>query len=169
MKRFLGIVLACMMVLSVISYAAPVPVGTVESVKETEIDVTDVFEAEVAEDTAVTTDLSSVKLIAKFSFDNLDEQTLNYTGGDASTFASEYNLPAGFPALKLSFHAAATWSIAYDGDSTTDKCLVATPTSEAWTRWYLKTSDGSAYPDGTYMIKENARMSSGRLLLPGTA
>jgi len=149
------------MVLSNVAFAAPVAVGTVETAKETTVDVTEVFKAEVAEETTVTTDLSNIKLIAKFSFDNLDEQILTNTGGDASTYASEYNLPEGFPALKLSFHNSATWSVAFDNGSTTDKCLVATPTSAAWTRWYLSTKDGSAYPDGTYMIKENARMKSG--------
>lgn len=162
MKKYLSIVLAVMMVLSSVAYAAPVAVGTVGTANEAEVDVSDVFEADFTEAivTATTTQKAENILVYNFTFDNLAEGALNRSGASAATYAAETNLPAGFPALKLSFHSSADWSIVADNGSATDKVLYAKPTEKAYTRWYLKTADGSAYPEGTYTLSVTNRMST---------
>jgi hypothetical protein len=162
MKKYLSIVLAVMMVLSSVAYAAPVAVGTVGTANEAEVDVSDVFEADFTEAvvTAATTQKVENTLVYNFTFDNLAEDDLPTSGASAATYAASTNLPEGFPALTLSFHTGAKWSIVADNGSATDKALYAVPTSESWTRWYLKTTDKSSYPEGTYTICVTNRMST---------
>ena len=163
MKKYLSLILAVMMVLSCVSYAAPVAVGTVQSANEADVEVSELFEADLAEETetAVTTEKAVNQIVYNFTFDNLAEGDLPKSGDLASKYAATTNLPEGFPALRLSFHGSADWSIKYDNGSTTDKVLYAEPTKAAYTRWYLRTGDGSAYPEGIYTISVTNRMTTG--------
>ena len=93
MKETLSIILALVMLLSTLSYAAPTMVGTVETTQEVAVDAAEVFKAEAAEETTPVEEAADLQADSEYGrlIYNLDlEETNNkngvfYNGGEVST------------------------------------------------------------------------------------
>ncbi len=153
MKRNFSLILALVMLLSTLSYAAPTMVGTVETTQEVAVDAAEVFKAEAAEETtdAVAADEAQGLLIYSIDFDALNDGNL----GDQTIAPT--NMSETFPSATLNVQSG-NGVVEAKTTNSADKVVKVAYTGSNYSRWVLST--GVELPDGNYRIEFDIKVDS---------
>lgn len=149
MKRLLSMILAMLMVLSTVSFAAPAMVGSVAEVTEDVTVVDAPAQAEVVEEAELAAESQYGTLVYDVDFDSASVTTM----GQTMDKYSSVTVPEGFPALtNTKFNTAFTNSTIANGVLTGKS-----PSTSGYPNFLETALTSGNYPDGKYTLMADVK------------